>query len=60
MNTKNSTVTLIDNETGKKLDLPIVESSIGPNVIDIRNLYKGIGKFTFDPSMEQLDLVLHL
>ena len=49
MNKKNSTVTLIDNETGKKLDLPIVESSIGPNVIDIRNLYKGIGKFTFDP-----------
>ena len=49
MNKKNSTVTLIDNETGKKLELPIVESSIGPNVIDIRNLYKGIGKFTFDP-----------
>ena len=49
MNKKNSTVTLIDNETGKKLELPIVESSIGPNVIDIRNLYEGTGKFTFDP-----------
>jgi len=43
------TVTVIDNTTGKKVDLPILESVSGPNVIDIGNLYKELGYFTFDP-----------
>jgi len=33
----------------KKIQLPIIESSAGPDVIDVRNLYKDTGYFTFDP-----------
>ena len=33
----------------KKIQLPIIESSEGPDVIDVRNLYKDTGYFTFDP-----------
>lgn len=36
----------IDNKTSK---LPIYESTAGPNVIDIRELYKNTGYFTYDP-----------
>ncbi|TAL40302.1 MAG: citrate (Si)-synthase [Alphaproteobacteria bacterium] len=43
------TVTLIDNETGKKFDLPIIDGSTGPRVIDIRKLYAETGMFTYDP-----------
>lgn len=34
---------------GKKYDLPIKEGTAGPSVIDIRDLYKNTGYFTFDP-----------
>ena len=43
------TVTLTDNITGKSVNLPVNAGSIGPKVIDIRNLYAEIGMFTFDP-----------
>jgi citrate synthase len=43
------TVTLTDNITGKSVTLPVNAGSIGPKVIDIRNLYAEIGMFTFDP-----------
>ena len=43
------TVTLTDNSTGKSVTLPVNAGSIGPEVIDIRNLYSEIGMFTFDP-----------
>jgi len=43
------TVTIIDNKTGKKVDLPVREGTLGPPVIDIRSLYKEAGFFTFDP-----------
>jgi citrate synthase len=43
------TVTLIDNETGKKYDFPILDGSTGPRVIDIRKLYAETGLFTYDP-----------
>jgi citrate synthase len=43
------TVTLTDNSTGKSVTLPVNAGSIGPKVIDIRNLYAEIGMFTFDP-----------
>ena len=33
------TVTLTDNSTGKSVTLPVNAGSIGPQVIDIRNLY---------------------
>lgn len=43
------TVTLIDNTTGKKLDLPLIPGTVGPKVIDIRSLYAQTGYFTYDP-----------
>jgi citrate synthase len=43
------TVTLVDNSTGKSHELPVMEGSIGPAVIDIRKLYSETGHFTFDP-----------
>jgi len=34
---------------GKDVDLPVMEGSVGPKVIDIRKLYAQTGMFTFDP-----------
>ncbi|MFQ5955057.1 MAG: citrate synthase [Kiloniellales bacterium] len=43
------TVTLIVNRTGQQCELPVLRGSDGPNVIDIRTLYKETGCFTYDP-----------
>ncbi|MDX9767169.1 MAG: citrate synthase [Ectothiorhodospiraceae bacterium] len=43
------TVTVIDNATGKKVDLPVHEGTHGPAAIDVRGLYKELGYFTYDP-----------
>jgi citrate synthase len=43
------TMTLTDNATGKSVELPVMEGSIGPQVIDIRKLYAQTGYFTYDP-----------
>lgn len=43
------TVTLIDNRTGKKIELPIVHGTMGPPGMDIRTLYQKFGLFTYDP-----------
>jgi len=43
------TVTLIDNATGKRIDLPVLDGTVGPRVIDIRKLYAETGMFTYDP-----------
>ncbi len=48
MSTAN-TVTLTDKATGKTIELPVQEGTVGPAVIDIRKLYAETGKFTFDP-----------
>ncbi|MFO1154112.1 MAG: citrate synthase [Rhodospirillales bacterium] len=45
----NRTVTLIDNATGKKIELPVISGTTGPDVIDVRRLYQDTGYFTFDP-----------
>ena len=34
---------------GKKYELPVKKGSVGPSVIDVRDLYKNTGHFTFDP-----------
>ena len=34
---------------GKTFDMPILGGTIGPDVIDIRALYKETGMFTYDP-----------
>ncbi len=41
--------TLTNNQTGESVDLPILDGSVGPGVIDVRALYANTGHFTFDP-----------
>jgi citrate synthase len=43
------TMTLTDNSTGKSIELPVLEGSVGPKVIDVRSLYAKTGYFTYDP-----------
>ncbi|MEQ9488370.1 MAG: citrate synthase [Alphaproteobacteria bacterium] len=40
---------LTDPETGNSYNLPVIEGTVGPKVIDIRKLYAESGCFTFDP-----------
>ncbi len=47
--TNRKTVTITDNATGKSIDMPLLDGTIGPQVIDIRKLYNDLGHFTFDP-----------
>jgi citrate synthase len=42
-------VTLIDNRTGKQIELDLFKPTSGPMTIDIRSLYKELGYFTYDP-----------
>jgi len=42
-------VTLIDNRTGKQVELELLQPTSGPMTIDVRNLYKELGYFTYDP-----------
>ncbi len=42
-------VTLTDHATGRSFDLPVMEGTEGPRVIDIRKLYAESGMFTYDP-----------
>ena len=43
------TMTLTDNESGSCVELPVIDGSVGPDVLDIRKLYSETGMFTFDP-----------
>ncbi len=43
------TISVIDNRTGRQVELPIIQPSQGPAVIDIGTLYKELGYFTYDP-----------
>ncbi|SDE07817.1 citrate synthase [Rhodospira trueperi] len=47
--TKNNTVTITDNRTGATYDLPILDGTVGPSVVDIRKFYAETGMFTYDP-----------
>ncbi len=44
-----ATVTLTDNSTGKSLELPVLDGSVGPRAIDVSKLYAETGMFTYDP-----------
>lgn len=44
------TFTLTNDETGQSVQLPVLEGTMGPPVIDVRKLYEQTGHFTFDPS----------
>lgn len=45
----NKNVDVVDNTTGQKVSLPIVDGTVGPSVIDIRKLYGETDRFTYDP-----------
>jgi citrate synthase len=42
-------MTLTDDQTGRSYELQVLEGTLGPSVIDIQNLYRRTGRFTFDP-----------
>ena len=42
-------VSLIDDESGRTVELPVLSGTDGPGVIDIRKLYSETGYFTYDP-----------
>ena len=46
---KQRTVTLTDNETGKSIELPVHFGTYGHPSIDVRNLEKELGYYTYDP-----------
>ena len=48
--TNQKTFTLTNDETGQNWKFPVIEGTVGPDVIDIRNLYAETGHFTYDPS----------
>ncbi|WP_435102958.1 citrate synthase [Arhodomonas sp. AD133] len=43
------TVTITENSTGKTVEFPVREGTHGPDVIDIKTLYRDTGCFTYDP-----------
>ena len=47
--TKSDAFTLTNNKTGKAYDLPVIEGTSGPGVIDVRRLYADTDHFTYDP-----------
>ena len=40
---------LVNNQTGESLELPVIRGTTGPDVMDIRQLYAKTGCFTYDP-----------
>ena len=44
-----NTLTLIDNRTGKKIELNLLSPTKGPLMVDISPLTKELGYFTYDP-----------
>ncbi len=47
--TEKKHMTLTDNSSGKSWDLPVMEGTLGPSVVDVRKLYGDTEHFTFDP-----------
>ena len=43
------TLTVIDNRTGKAIDLAILKANQGPDVVDIGSFFSQTGYFTYDP-----------
>lgn len=43
------TLTITDNKTGKQIDLPVKQSTLGPEVVDIGRFFREMGYFTYDP-----------
>ncbi|MET0321409.1 MAG: citrate synthase [Duganella sp.] len=49
MNISDNKATLSFSDGSPSVEFPIYKGTIGPDVIDIRKLYGGTGKFTYDP-----------
>ena len=47
-----NTVTITDNRNGNKIDLDILDPTIGSSTIDIRKLHSELGLFTYDPGFQ--------
>jgi citrate synthase len=45
-------LTIRDNRTGKEVELPIIEGTVGPGVVDITRFYRDFGLFTLDPGFK--------
>jgi citrate synthase len=43
------TVTVIDNRTGRQIELPIKRATQGPDAVDIGRFFRELGYFTYDP-----------
>ena len=43
------TVTITDNKTGKQIELPVKQSTLGPQAVDIGHFFREMGYFTYDP-----------
>ncbi|HEB97354.1 MAG TPA: citrate synthase [Sedimenticola thiotaurini] len=43
------TVTLTDNTSGRSAEFPLLQGTVGPEVMDISRLYREMGVFTYDP-----------
>jgi len=47
--TNQRSVTLVNEETQPICELPVLSGTTGPDVIDVQDLYKQTGMFTYDP-----------
>ncbi|MBF0188315.1 MAG: citrate (Si)-synthase [Magnetococcales bacterium] len=43
------TITIRDNRSGREVELPIIEGTDGPPVVDVTGVYRDFGIFTLDP-----------
>ncbi|MFQ5487604.1 MAG: citrate synthase [Gammaproteobacteria bacterium] len=46
------TVTIIDNATGRRMDLEVRHGTLGPPAMDISSLYREFGYLTYDPGFQ--------
>ena len=46
---KENSVTITDNRSGKKVDIPIQHGTHGSGVFDVRKMYSELDMFTYDP-----------
>jgi citrate synthase len=49
MNSSNTKVTLTFSDGSPSVELPVYKGTMGPDAIDVRHLYSGAGKLTYDP-----------
>jgi len=45
----NKTFTLTNNQSGESFELPVLDPSVGPSVVDVRKFYADTDHFTYDP-----------